>query len=58
MKNRDNFNVGDKVIIVRTHGDDLNKIGTIVDIRCSFCKIQIEDYKKPVNHCYGQFKKI
>lgn len=58
MKNYKLHNVGDKVIITQTNGDDLGKIGTIVEVRHSFCKIQIEGYKKPLNHTYSQFKKI
>lgn len=70
MKNYKLFNVGDKVRIVRTHGNDLNKEGIIETVRPSFCKIQIlnEDgslmlnpqNNKPIinNHTYGQFVKI
>ena len=69
MKNYKLFNVGDYVKIVRTHGNDLNKIGIIETVRHSFCKIQIlnEDGSymlhpqnhKPIvnNHTYGQFVK-
>lgn len=58
MKNYKLFNVGETVEIVHSHSDDLGKIGTIVEVRPSFCKIQIEGYKKPRNHTYGQFKKV
>lgn len=58
MKNYLKYSVGDKVQIIHTHGDDLNKIGIIKEVRPSFCKIEIEGYNKPLNHTYGQFKKI
>lgn len=58
MKNFERFKVGDKVQIVFSHSDDKGKIGTIVEVRPSFCKIEIEGYKKPKNHCYKQFIKI
>lgn len=57
-KNYKNWNVGDKVKIIFSHSDDLGKEGVIVEVRPSFCKIEIEGYSKPRNHCYGQFKKI
>lgn len=56
MKNYKLYNVGDEVIITFSHGDDKGKIGKIIEVRHSFCKIQIDGYKKPVNHTYGQFK--
>lgn len=58
MKNYYLYNIGDKVKIVRSHSDDLGKEGIIVEVRPSFCKIQIEGYNKPKNHTYGQFIKI
>lgn len=58
MKHYKLFNVGDVVKILHSHSDDLNKIGTIVEVRSSFCKIQIDGYPKPRNHTYGQFKKV
>ena len=58
MKNYKLFNIGDKVKIIRSHSDDINKVGTIVEVRPSFCKIEIEGYTKPNNHTYGQFVKI
>lgn len=45
MKNYKLWKVGDMCKIVRTHGDDLRKIGKIVEVRPSFCKIEIEGYK-------------
>lgn len=58
MKNYKLFNVGDVVEILHSHSDDKGKIGKIVEVRPSFCKIEIEGYPKPKNHTYGQFKKI
>lgn len=58
MKNYKLWKVGDMCKITRTHGDDLGKIGKIVEVRPSFCKIEIEGYKKPLNHCYTQFIKV
>ena len=58
MKNYKLFNVGDVVEILHSHSDDKGKIGKIVEVRPSFCKIEIEGYSKPKNHTYGQFKKI
>lgn len=52
------YNIGDVVEILHSHSDDKGKIGTIVEVRPSFCKIEIEGYPKPKNHTYGQFKKI
>lgn len=56
MKHYKLFNEGDKVIITSTHKDDLDKIGIIREVRCSFCKIEIEG--KLYNHTYAQFKKV
>mgnify|MGYP006939723609 FL=1 len=69
-KNYKNYAVGDKVKIISTHADDINKIGIIEEVRNSFCKIKIlkEDgtpelnpqNNKPIilNHTYSQFKKL
>lgn len=62
-KNYKNWNIGNKVIITHTHGNDLGKEGIITEVRHSFCKINIginPQNNKPliVNHCYGQFKKV
>lgn len=57
-KNYKNWSVGDKVQIVFSHSDDKGKIGTIVEVRPSFCKIEVSSYPKPRNHTYGQFIKI
>lgn len=63
-KNYKLFNVGDKVKITFSHSDDLNMVGTLVEVRPSFCKIDLGLYKpngvKPdiKNHTYGQFEKI
>ena len=63
MKHYKEFNVGDIVEIIFSHSDDKGKIGTITEVRHSFCKINIginPQNGKPliVNHTYGQFKKI
>lgn len=63
MKNYKNYNVGDKVEILFSHSDDKGKVGTIVEVRHSFCKIDVGRYKQNgepwyYNHTYGQFKKI
>lgn len=58
MKNYKLYNVGDVVEIIHSHSSDKGKIGTIVEVRPSFCKIEIEGYNKPLNHTYGQFKKL
>ena len=55
-KNYKLWNIGDKVRIVRSHGDDLYKTGTITEVRCSFCKILIDGKER--NHTYGQFERI
>lgn len=63
-KNYKLWNVNDRVQIIRSHSDDLNKFGTVIEVRPSFCKIQIDNEfsqnGKPLikNHTYGQFKKI
>lgn len=58
MKNCEKFKVGDKVKIIFSHSDDLGKIGRILEVRPSFCKILFEEYFKPRNHTYGQFEKV
>ena len=63
-KNYKLYNIGDKVKITFSHSDDLNMVGTLVEVRPSFCKIDVGLYKpngvKPDirNHTYGQFEKI
>lgn len=63
-KNYKLYNIGDKVKITFSHSDDLNMVGTLVEVRPSFCKIDLGLYKpngiKPDirNHTYGQFEKI
>ena len=63
-KNYKNWNVGERVVITFSHSDDINKTGTVVEVRPSFCKIQIDNEflqnGKPLikNHTYGQFKRI
>lgn len=57
-KNYKLWNIGDRARIIRTHGDDLYKTGTVTEVRPSFCKILIDGTEKPVNHTYGQFEKI
>lgn len=56
MKNYKNFNVGDKVLITRSHRMDLNLEGIIREVRHSFCKIETSVGLN--NHTYGQFEKI
>lgn len=63
MKNYENFNIGDKVIILHSHSDDKGKVGVITEVRHSFCKIDIgvhpQNGKRWIKrHTYGQFKKI
>lgn len=54
MKNYQKHKINDEVIITSTHKDDLNKIGKIVEIHHSYCKIKIDN--KIYNHTYSQFK--
>lgn len=54
MKNYQRYKVGDKVIIIATHKDDLNQTGVIIKIHHSYCKIRINN--KIYNHTYSQFK--
>ncbi len=56
MKNWKTFKAGERVKITSTHKDDLGKEGTITEVRCSFCKIDIDG--KIYNHTYAQFKRI
>ena len=56
MKNYKNYNVGDKVLIIFSHRNDLNLEGIIREVRPSFCKIETSVGIN--NHTYGQFKKI
>ena len=56
MKNYKNYNVGDKVIIIFSHRNDLNLEGIIKEVRPSFCKIETSVGIN--NHTYGKFKKI
>ncbi len=58
MKNYKLYNVGDIVQIIFSHSDDLGKIGKIIEVRPSFCKIEVEGYPKPRNHTWNQVKKI
>ena len=63
MKNYKLYNPGDRVIIIRSHSDDKGKEGIIVEVRNSFCKINIgtnpQNGKSLIkNHTYGQFKKL
>lgn len=57
-KNYKMWNEGERVRIIRSHGDDLYKEGIIQEVRCSFCKILIDGENKPRNHTYGQFERI
>lgn len=63
MKNYKLFNVGDKVEIIFSHSNDKGKVGTITEVRPSFCKIDIginpqNGKRLIVNHTYGQFRKV
>lgn len=55
-KNYKNYTVGDKVIILHSHIDDIGQTGIITEVRHSFCKIEINGKER--NHTYGQFKKV
>lgn len=61
-KNYKLFSVGEQVEITHVNPKDLEqvktlgKIGTIEEVRCSFCKINVDG--KVWNRTYGQFKKI
>lgn len=63
-KNYKLWNINERVEIIFSHSDDKGKTGTIVEVRPSFCKIQIDNEflpnGKPLikNHTYGQFKRI
>ena len=57
MKNYKLFNIGDKVKIVRSHSNDIGQIGTITEVRPSYCKIQLPNGEVK-NHTYGQFKSL
>lgn len=57
-KNYKLWNVGEKVKIIHSHSDDLGKEGIIIEVRPSFCKIEIEGYSRPKNHTYGQFQRV
>lgn len=57
MKNYKLYEVGDDVEIIHSHTKtEIGKVGTITEVRHSFCKILIDG--KVVNHPYGHFKKI
>lgn len=58
MRNYQKYKEGDVVKIIHSHSDDIGKTGVIREVRCSFCKIEIEGYPKLRNHTYGQFVKI
>lgn len=63
MKNYLGFKVGDKVIITNSHSGDEGTVGTIVEVKHSYCIIDEGRFKqngKPwyYNHTYGQFKKV
>lgn len=58
MKHYKLFQEGDRVEILHSHSDDKGKIGTIKEVRHSFCKILIDGEVKTRNHTYGQFKTI
>lgn len=58
------YEVGDEVEIIHSHTkSEVGKIGTITEVRHSFCKIDIginpqNGKRLIVNHPYGHFKKI
>lgn len=64
MKLRNNYNVGDRILILHTNTknqlrkDDVGKIGTILDKRCSFCVVHLDGDDRDKNYNYGTFAKI
>lgn len=64
MKLRNNYNVGDRILILHANTknplrkDDIGKIGTIIDKRCSFCIVHLDGDDRDKNYNYGTFAKI
>lgn len=64
MKLRNNFEVGDKILILHANEknplrkNDIGKIGTILDKRCSFCIVHLDGDDRDKNYNYGTFAKV
>lgn len=64
MKLRNNYNVGDRILILHANTknqlrkNDIGKIGTILDKRCSFCIVRLDGDDRDKNYNYGTFAKI
>jgi len=64
MKLRNNYNVGDRILILHANTknqlrkNDVGKIGTILDKRCSFCIVHLDSDDRDKNYNYGTFAKI
>lgn len=64
MKLRNNYNVGDRILILHANTknqlrkNDIGKIGTILDKRCSFCVVHLDGDDRDKNYNYGTFAKI
>lgn len=64
MKLRNNYNMGDRILILHANTknplrkDDIGKIGTILDKRCSFCIVRLDGDDRDKNYNYGTFGKI
>lgn len=64
MKLRNNFEVGDRILILHANTknqlrkDDVGKIGTILDKRCSFCIVHLDGDDRDKNYNYGTFAKV
>lgn len=64
MKLRNNYNVGDRILILHANTknqlrkNDVGKIGTILDKRCSFCIVRLDGDDRDKNYNYGTFGKI
>lgn len=60
MKNYKLWNVGDRVEIILSgpKNNSKGRVGTITEVRNSFCKVLLDGDKKTQNHSYGRFKRI
>lgn len=64
MKLRNNYNIGDRILILHANTknqlrkNDIGKIGTILDKRCSFCVVHLDGDDRDKNYNYGTFAKI
>lgn len=64
MKLRNNYNIGDRILILHANvknqlrKNDIGKIGTIIDKRCSFCIVHLDEDDRNKNYNYGTFGKI